>query len=839
MTAKTIQDLLAKAASLKSKSGELPGNACFADRDRVVCFDRTRGESRFPYIEDGLVLWLHSTGFINACESTFTIFNNTHFGEGPHVAFFGGVKCGDGFTPVSVTGAARQPVEDGIERYIIYSLKCAYCIADTKDVIFALRLAVDGNKHIRFTLSAVNKTDEEREIYLAHFMEALLRFAEAETYWQRMTKYGERLDNGNFILKSVNREENCLVIKRAFTGGRVTGETFTTARKAFLGASGLSLESARPLFSGKIEKEATKTSTTDLPVSAAVTRITLAPHGDVSEEFDLEICVGQDEAERIAHEALDASALDGEIARAESAEAAEYDKLKIEFEGWKDGLLDAVTFNRFLRKVQKQTSFCALGKNYGGMYLGIRDVFQQLEASLMWQKEKTRERMVYALNFVLSTGRPPRMFSFPKAGQEAIPLDLEKYIDQGVWIISTFYTYIAHTGDFSILDEECGYVDAPDTEWSDGHFTGERTTALEHLIRIMEYLISNIDREYTGCLRVLFGDWNDAVDGLGATEDEGREFGTGVTVMATLQFWQNLREMSEILSAVGGHDALIEKYKAIAEAIETGLDKYAIDREGDGRRIVHGWGDKVSYKVGSFRDTDGESRHSLTPNSFWAITGFIRRDVSLKREIVECVDAVASKYGLKTFDIPFTPASRGVGRIKNILPGTYENACAYAHCSLFGTMALFGLGESERAWSELVKTSVITHKNATLTSFVMPNSYCENEEFSIDGESLSDWHTGSGCVLIKEIVKYGFGVAPTLSGLLIQPPKCFPAKRGEMKLNVKGCELTVIYEDRGEGERKITLDAPHEASFDELMDIPTVFIANENIPEKLTITVTD
>ena len=37
----------------------------------------------------------------------------------------------------------------------------------------------------------------------------------------------------------------------------------------------------------------------------------------------------------------------------------------------------------------------------------------------------------------------------------------------------------------------------------------------------MNYLFSKIDTEYgTGCVRVLFGDWNDALDGLGETEDE-------------------------------------------------------------------------------------------------------------------------------------------------------------------------------------------------------------------------------------------------------------------------------------------------------------------------------
>ena len=267
---------------------------------------------------------------------------------------------------------------------------------------------------------------------------------------------------------------------------------------------------------------------------------------------------------------------------------------------------------------------------------------------------------------------------------------------------------------------------------------------------------------------------------------------------------------------------------------------YAVDRSGERRRIVHGWGDKVSYKVGSFCDPDGASRHSLTPNSFWAITGYVKRDPTLKSEIMECMDAVSSKYGLKTFDVPFPPDAEGVGRIRNIVPGTYENSCAYAHGSLFGTMALFALGESRRAWEEIEKTVVITHKNATMTSFVMPNSYCENAEFGMDGESLGDWHTGSGCVLIKEIVRYGFGIYPTVNGIFIQTPKYFPAKSGELKIRIKDTDVTLIYEDRGKGVRTVTVDgAEHETSFDDLMGIPVCFIPNASLRERLVITVTD
>ncbi len=49
-------------------------------------------------------------------------------------------------------------------------------------------------------------------------------------------------------------------------------------------------------------------------------------------------------------------------------------------------------YNRSSATFQRQVSFCALGKNYAGPHIGIRDVMQQLESSLIWQPKESRER---------------------------------------------------------------------------------------------------------------------------------------------------------------------------------------------------------------------------------------------------------------------------------------------------------------------------------------------------------------------------------------------------------------------------------------------------------------
>ena len=849
MDKKTILSLLAKIKEAeKSGEGRLPQNSFYLDYDKVVCCKREGGDSRYPYDCDGLMVWLHSTGFIDAIESTFNIFRSAHYGQESPVNFFGGIKNSDGsYTPVSITGSSRCYDDSAVSRYILYSLKCAYCFVEAGGIVFVMRLHVDSKKHIHFSLNAVNTTDENKDFYIASFMEAILRYNECEYFWDRIRKYGKRFPDGSYILTSRNGAKlDSAVITTKICEGNVTKIHSTCARNAFLGDRSLAIANAVSLREGKFEKEAHNVSTTELPIASDIFHISAKPGESVRIEYDMLICHcdKEGEAEKYLGGEVDSAKIDSELEALEAQEQRDFDNIRIRFEEWNDNTVDAETFNKFLRSVQKQVTICAHGKNYAGQYLGVRDVFQQIEGALMWQSNISREKILIALGNVLVTGRAPRMFSVPDDPNADVPVSLEKYIDQGVWIISTIYTYLSYTGDYSILDEVCGYLEGREDEtFTNARRSKERDSVLSHMKRIMAYLLSEVDDEYgTGCVRVLFGDWNDAVDGLGKTEDEGKEFGSGVTVMATLQFHQNLREMTEILKTVGDPDGLIEKYDKARKRIEEGLERHAIVTNDKGeRRIVHGWGDKISYKVGSFCDPDGAARYSLTSNSFWAISKFLTRDPSLKESIMGCMDAVSSKYGLKTFDVPFPPDAKGVGRIVSLTPGTYENSCAYAHGSLFGTMALFEMGESRRAWEEILKTAVITHKNCTMTTFAMPNSYCENAEYGMDGESMGDWHTGSGTVLIKETVRYGFGLFPTLDGLKIQTPAYFPAKRGEISLKIKGSDVTLTYENKGQGKRTVEIAGADGAvkAYDSLMGIDTYFIPADKMGKDVKITVVD
>ena len=566
-------------------------------------------------------------------------------------------------------------------------------------------------------------------------------------------------------------------------------------------------------------------------------RVTLQGQEEIRCEFDLSYYHNREEAISHLQDEIDIDEIDSSLKAETESERKEFDTMKIRFADWK-GKVNVGLLNRFLYTVQKQVSVCAFGKNYAGSMIGMRDVMQQLEGSLMWQPEKSREKILNALNYILSDGRAPRMFSVPDDPDALPKLDLKEYIDQGVWIISTLYQYLAFTGDFSILDETCSYyvVDENNTRVI---AKGKTDTVLEHLLTVMAFLCGNLDAK-TGCLRALYGDWNDAIDALGKTKSQDRKFGSGVSVMASLQFYRNCREMTEILTKCGKFTQKAAEYKKAAETVKNGLLTYAVDVNEEGRkRIIHGWGDDYSYKIGSFCDPDGLSRISSIANAFWVLCDMTEHDPALKDTVIEDLNALVSRYGILTFDKGFTPDMRQyVGRISGITRGTYENEAAYVHASLFAGCALFKAGQGKRAFEEFEKSIIISHDNCTMTPFVMPNSYCCNPEFCIDGESMGDWYTGSGTVVLKEIVRYGFGVQPTLDGLKVMTPAFMNCENAELDIMIKGKKVRLIYENREEKNREYLVDGIRQTSrYDRVAQTDFLYIPEEKLYNGLTVTV--
>ncbi len=817
----------------------MPQNTFYLNENQILCLERDYGVSRFAYDANGLVVWARSSGHIDAYESTFTIFRELNNFEDASIAFMGGLKQENSeYFPVSLFECHRQLFENiDINRYVVYSFRYAYYIADTPNVTFAVRVHVSMDKHIHFAFTALNKTDKPQSIYMMSCMDAWLFYRNNGGVYDIMNRFGKRYENGNYLLRSYG---DSMAVGRAAFGKAPNAEYLTTQKSAVLGPVGRLMTNAASLKTGVFKNQFDAANSVDVPVCADSAHYTLEAGESVRREYELQYYHTTQEAEAVINQKPDIEKIDTILAADEELTLSKFATMQTHFENY-SGDFNAKVLNKFVRNIQKQISFCALGKNYFGPMMGVRDVMQQLESSLIWQPEESRAQFINALNHILEDGRPPRQFSNQENDSQLPMFDLRKFIDQGVWIITTLHTYLAYTNDWSILDEKCSYYIAkPDNSRLIAK-SEIVDTVLDHVVKIMDFLCSNIDSD-TGCLHSLYGDWNDALDGLGKTTDKTREYGTGVSVMCSLQLYQNCTEICEILEAVGKYADKVEKYKTVAETLKNGLTKYAIDTNDNGeRRVMHGWGDNRSYKIGSWRDPDGNARYSSTANSFWAISGMIKNDPSMKEAVMQAFKTLDSKYGIMTFDKAFPlDMHKYVGRIANIAAGTYENAGTYVHATMFAVAALFLMGESQEAWRQFELGTVLSHADCSKSPFAMPNSYFRNEEFCIDGQSFADWYTGSGTVFIKNLVKFGFGVCPTLDGLVIQTASYMPTTDASIDIVVKGKPITVKYQNKGNGSRKFFINGKEtESSFDELMNTKKIFIPTADVTDGMIIEVID
>lgn len=820
-----------------SADNSLPQNTFYLNENQILCCERENGVSRFPYDANGLVVWARSSGHIDAYESTFTIFRELNNFEDASIAFMGGLKQDNGYYPVSLFDCHRQLFETvDIKRYVVYSFRYAYYIADTPDVTFAVRVHVSMDKHIHFAFTAINKTDKPQNIYMMSCIDAWLFYRNNGGVYDIMNRFGKYYDNGNFLLRSY---EDCMVVSRDSFGANCDQEYVTTQKDDVLGPVGR-LMSNSPMLKTGVFKKSVASNSVHVPVSADCAHYTLSANSTIRREYELLYFHTTEEAEANINIKPDIDKIDDMLAADEQLALSNFATMQTHFKNF-DGSINPHVLNKFVRNIQKQISFCALGKNYFGPMIGIRDVMQQLESSLIWQPADSRRQFINALNHILEDGRPPRQFSEQESPDYMPNFDLRKFIDQGVWIITTLHTYLSYTNDWSILDEKCGYYVAADDNSRLIAKSKIVDTVLDHVLKIMDYLCRNIDKD-TGCLHALFGDWNDALDALGKTTDKSHEYGTGVSVMASLQLYQNCGEICEILTHVGGYDSKIAEYKAFAETLKNGLTQNAIDVNDKGeRRVVHGWGDNMSYKIGSWCDPDGKARVSGTANSFWANSGMIKNDPSMKESIMASFAQLESKFGAMTFDTAFPlDMQKYVGRIARITAGTYENAGTYVHATMFTAAALFLMGESKEAWRQIELGCVLSHENCTKSPFAMPNSYFRNEEYCIDGESFADWYTGSGTVFIKNLIKYGFGVCPTIEGLVIQTAEYMPTTDAALDIVVKGKAIKFVYKNNSNDSRKFFVNGNEvTGEFDSLMDINKVFIPTDKITEGMIIEVID
>jgi len=862
-----------QAIRLAGDGGEdrrMPCNVFALDQRHILALPRDNGDSRYPYGRNGVNFWVYASGYMHSNEGLFSHFMRAANGQDPNIAFFAGLpreKPDKGFFPVPLlsvpsltNGQAKR-----FDQFTILSSTAAYFITDSPTLRFAVRVFVSQNKDICFSITANNLGQEEQSLYLSSYFNPFLRhqvFEGSEDIWFKQVQAIPSKSSGQpgaFLVRvteDVDRTHsmsNWGVFRTEVThtgGVEFVGYEATTARQVYVGGTRGNLHTATSLRDGTFGDSQNICTFVDNAIAGDMIHLRLKPGAQTRIDTVFSFTNKETQAKHTAGLSIDPRDIDRQLATLQDDDLNRHRTLSLSIDQADTDLIKPKVFDAFIEHLKRQVEFCSLIKGYVQLspnsLIGIRDVCQAIESLSAWRPKPARAKLIEAIGYTAPNGRCFRQYSLPTNNGQRGKMDLRPFIDQGVWVISCLVSYIKLTGDFGILDERVGYHKILDEASGAAEPSEEADSVLDHLFRILRYLLDHRDHGHTGCVRALYGDWNDALDGLGVSMDPSQAFGTGVSVMATLQVYQNCLEMIELLQTIDPkrHTTQIKAYRRDAESLRKGLQKYAIVTSNRGeKRILHGWGDRRSYLVGSFNDPDDAARDGLTSNAFWVLSGMLEHDPDLADDILDAFDRLDGKYGLRTFVPAFPPNVRGVGRIGKLPPGTAENGAAYIHATAFAIMALFQMGHPKRAWDQLLKILPFTmdHENLSHSPFVMPNSYGYNRELMIDGQNMNDWQTGSANVVLKTFNRFVFGFEPTFDGLWIQPAGYAPFKSFNATATVRGCRVGVTCKTNTAKGRKFTVNGkPAQTTFDPVMDIDKLWLDEQQLTENsLDIQITD
>lgn len=782
-----IQEELLKRFDELKENAEREKNHCLYWNSGIFRIPDRKSDARYPYVKDGRVLWTHACGKISRSESDFFYFPDTVEGETSFLSFFLGIKGKKSYYPVSLFDFDRNLFEQDAERGVFFSYHSVTYILKTAGLAYLVTRTLDDKKELLIYGKIMNCSDKEAEVYSSRFRNPRLRhsnYSSVETKWFKKCEYKEnrfRFDT----TEDLSIEEHLFHhywLERSTVN--VEKRENTTSRLSYCDSKVGDKNSSPCLLKGRFNEEKYITCFSDTAIAGDFLKSTLQPKE--SREFSYQLTSANDFLSlKEIKEYLSALPL-GE---------KNYDRFSFQ-EGNK---MAADKFTNFSKRLLKQVDYCASTKNSTLRMLGFRDIFQALEAAVIFNPSRVREKILGCLDYVSITGRCPRQFAWSDG--ESVRIDSREFIDQGLWVVDCLYQYLSYTDDFSILSVKRRYIEInPDGTCC---FAKEQDDVLSHLKRIRNYLIGNIDSK-TGCLKALYGDWNDAIDGLGKTKGKPG-FGNGVSIMATFQLYSALTKAMEIFSSVKKDDEWIEKAKEAKKKVDSGLWNHAFVEKNGKWKIIHGWGNDQAFFVGSFDDIDHKSRDTLTSNSFYILSGFYQSHPEYVPAVLNAYHNLEGKYGFKTFDPFFGKESSSVGRIVNLPKGTAENAATYIHASVFALDSLFMINQPERAWEERNKLVPFTHEFISTTPFVMPNSYVYNPEIGCDGESRNDWFTGSSSTLLKSLVRNAFGFDPHLNGLHIHPATYFPFEKAEMKIKFRNKTIVLRYKKANKG-RNILLN---------------------------------
>lgn len=420
-----------------------------------------------------------------------------------------------------------------------------------------------------------------------------------------------------------------------------------------------------------------------------------------------------------------------------------------------------VTFN-----MSRSASYYESGIGRG---MGFRDSCQDLPGFVHLIPDRARERIIDIASTQFQDGSAYHQYQpLTKKGNSDIG---SGFNDDPLWLIAGTSAYVKETGDTSILTELVP-------------FDNDQSVAqplMEHLKRSLDYIITHKGPHNLPLIGR--ADWNDCLNLNCFSEHPGESFQT---------FGPSEGPVAESVFIAGMFIKYGEEYAQLCELMdnqaeadraraEVSIMYDAILKDGwDGDWFVRAY-DANSRKVGSKECEEGQIY--IEPQGFCVLAGVGIKEGLAEKALDSVKEKLDTKYGVMILQPAYTRYHLELGEVSSYPPGYKENAGIFCHNNPWVSIAETVIGRGERAFEIYRKTCPAYLEDISEIHRTEPYVYAQmvaGRDAKFHGEAKNSWLTGTAAWTFVNISQYILGVAPTHTGLSINP--CVPRDFGDFEI---------------------------------------------------------
>jgi cellobiose phosphorylase len=395
----------------------------------------------------------------------------------------------------------------------------------------------------------------------------------------------------------------------------------------------------------------------------------------------------------------------------------------------------------------------------GGAY-GFRDQLQDSGAVAAFHPELMRSQILLHAAQQFPEGDVTHWWHPAPMGSGMRTL----FADDLLWLPYLTDHYLQVTGDESVLQESCPFIEGPllkqgeDEEYMKPRISQASATVFEHCCLALD---KSLTKGIHGLPLMGIGDWNDGMSRIGR-EGKGESVWMGFFLITILKRWIPLCQAH-------GHEARAKTYTQYLDDLLLAVN----DSGWDGN-----WYRRAYYDDGTplGTHTDDECRIDALAQAWAVISGAAspeRAKISLDSLQRELVDP--------EFDIvrllhpPFVNTPHDPGYIKGYVAGVRENGGQYTHAACWVIRALAEAGRRDEAASMLQRLSPIWHSRnpESIARYQVEPYVVAADIYGADphvGRGGWTWYTGSAGWMFRVAVESVLGLRTEGGDTLVLTP---------------------------------------------------------------------